>query len=66
MSRTPRFARFVAARVLLPLFVCLLVTVAVAAQDKPVGTAGAMSAEAKAMMDAMEKAATPGANHETT
>jgi hypothetical protein len=64
MSRTPRFDRFVASRVLLLLFVCLLVAVTVTAQDKPVGTAGAMSAEAKAMMDAMEKAATPGANHE--
>ena len=36
-----------------------------ASQDKPpVGTAGTMSADDKAMMDAMIKAATPGANHQ--
>lgn len=49
---------------------CLLVVLVLAApaagQDKPpVGTAGkAMSAEEKAMMDAMMKAATPGKPHE--
>jgi hypothetical protein len=43
--------------------VCLVVSAPAVAQDKPVGTAG-MSAEEKAMMDAMIKAGTPGANHE--
>ena len=46
-------------------FVCLLVAVAAAAQDKPpVGTAGTLSPEEKAMMDAMIKAGTPGPNHQ--
>lgn len=47
---------------------CLFVLVVLStayAQDKPaVGTAGSMSPEEKAMMDAMMKAATPGANHQ--
>jgi hypothetical protein len=45
--------------------VCLLVAASAFAQDKPpVGTSGGMTAEEKAMMDAMVKAATPGANHQ--
>jgi hypothetical protein len=45
--------------------VCLLVCANALAQDKPpVGTSGGMSAEEKAMMDAMAKAATPGPNHQ--
>jgi len=46
------------------LWLCLLVVAPALAQDEPpVGTSG-VSAEAKAMMDAMTKAATPGPNHE--
>ncbi len=45
--------------------VCLLVAASAFGQDKPpVGTSGSMTAEEKAMMDAMVKAATPGANHQ--
>jgi hypothetical protein len=66
MSLAPRFGRRLAARVLGCLIVCLVVSAAATAQDKPpVGTAGStMSANEKAMMDAMTKAATPGPNHE--
>ncbi|MFB3853724.1 MAG: DUF1579 domain-containing protein [Vicinamibacterales bacterium] len=50
-------------RLLPALIVCLVAALPVAAQDPPVGTAG-MSAEEKAMFDAMMKASTPGPNHE--
>ena len=47
------------------LLVCLVLSASAYAQDKPpVGTAGTMSAEDKAMMEAMIKAGTPGANHQ--
>ena len=59
MFRTLRIVRVAA------VFVCLLVAVAAAAQDKPpVGTAGSLSPEEKAMMEAMMKAGTPGPNHQ--
>lgn len=49
---------------LLGLSMCLL-AVSVAAQEKPpVGTAGALSPEEKAMMEKMVELATPGPNHE--
>jgi hypothetical protein len=65
MSRTLRFARRLTTRVLLSLLACLLVSAAATAQDKPTGTTGnSMSAEEKAMMDVMMKAATPGPNHQ--
>jgi len=47
----------------LPLLVCLLAALPAAAQDPPVGTTG-MSAEERAMFEAMMKASTPGPNHE--
>ncbi len=63
MSQTSRVTLRIAAWSFCSLFTCLLATSA--AQDKPpVGTTGGMSAEEKAMMDAMLKASTPGANHE--
>jgi len=64
MSRTVRSRRLNAGW--LPVLLLVLSAPATAgAQDKPpVGTAGSMSAEEKAMMDAMVKAGTPGANHE--
>lgn len=65
MFRSPRFARRLAACVLQSVLLALLVALTAAAQDKPpVGTAGSMSAEEKAMMEAMVKAATPGPNHQ--
>jgi hypothetical protein len=65
MSRTPRLARRLAACWFQALLVCLLVSATAVAQDKPpVGTSGSMSAEEKAMMDAMIKAGTPGPNHQ--
>lgn len=65
MSPASRFARRLTAPVLGALVTCLLVSAAATAQDKPpVGTAGGMSAEEKAMMDAMMKAGTPGPNHQ--
>jgi len=61
MSVSRRLSARVAAWSILAVFVSLATT---SAQEKPpVGTTG-MSAEEKAMMDAMVKAATPGANHE--
>jgi len=44
--------------------VLVLAAATAAAQEPPVGTAGGMSAEEKAMWDAMMKASTPGPNHE--
>lgn len=64
------FANRLAARVLLCLSVLVMVSALATAQDKPpqdkppVGTTGTMSAEEKAMMDAMVKAGTPGANQQ--
>ena len=63
MSSANRFA----ARVLACLCVFVMVSAVASAQDKdkpPVGTAGAMSADEKAMMDVMIKAGTPGANQQ--
>ena len=63
MFRVIRFRRSSACW--LPLLLLLFCVSTIAAQDKPpVGTAGSMSAEEKAMMDAMVKAGTPGPNHE--
>ena len=69
MSRTStmRLARWLTARRVsaIVLLLGLLAPLTAAAQDKPpVGTAGSMTAEEKAMMDAMVKAGTPGPNHE--
>jgi len=65
MSLAPRFARRLFARGLGSLVMCLIVSAAATAQDKPpVGTTGSMSAEEKAMMDAMVKAGTPGPNQQ--
>jgi hypothetical protein len=64
MSFASRTAWRPASIVLACLFVLVILSSAFA-QDKPaVGTAGTMSPDEKAMMDAMMKAATPGANHE--
>ena len=66
MSRTTRLVPWLTARwVPVVLLLCLVAPVTAGAQDKPpVGTAGSMTAEEKAMMDAMMKAGTPGPNHE--
>jgi hypothetical protein len=63
MSHAPRLAR-IAALALGCLLVSLTVSTAAFAQDKPTGTTGSMSAEEKAMMEAMVKAGTPGPNHQ--
>jgi len=63
MLRTPGRVRRSAPALLPALLAVLLAAAPVAAQEKPAGTTG-MSAEEKAMMDAMLKAATPGPNHE--
>ncbi len=65
MSLTFRLARRLAFVMLASLFMWLIVATTATAQDKPpVGTAGTMSAEEKAMMDAMVKAGTPGPNQQ--
>ena len=64
MSLASRLAGRLAAAVLGSLIICLFVSAVASAQDKPAGTSGSMSAEEKAMMDAMVKAGTPGPNHE--
>jgi hypothetical protein len=67
MPRTKRRSSWSDARWLsaVVLLLCLLAPLVASAQDKPpVGTAGSMTAEEKAMMDAMVKAGTPGPNHE--